>query len=346
MAVYAVTGGAGFLGRYIVKLLISADDVQEIRVIDIVEDPQPITSKVKVINYIQCDINDFDKVREALDGVNLIIHTAALVDVFGKYTDNEIMKVNYYGTQTILAACVDLGIKYLIYTSSMEAIGPNKHGNPFIGHEHTLYDISPGHVYAKSKRMAEQLVMKANNSVIMNGAKLYTCCLRPTGIYGEGDKLTKVFYEQCKQHGNIMYRTVDDDAVHSRVYVGNVAWMHVLAAKYIQYPGSAIKGNAYFCYDYSPSCSYDMFNLLLMKPLGIEQGSRIPRWMLKMYACKNDMKRILFRKPSILNNYTLKISNTTFEVCTNNAELDFNYSPIFDVDVAFERTRKWLEESE
>lgn len=53
--------------------------------------------------------------KEALDGVNLIIHTAALVDVFGKYTDNEIMKVNYYVTQTILAACVDLGIKYLIY---------------------------------------------------------------------------------------------------------------------------------------------------------------------------------------------------------------------------------------
>ncbi|AUL80330.1 hypothetical protein [Vaccinia virus] len=53
MAVYAVTGGAGFLGRYIVKLLISADDVQEIKVIDMVEDPQPITSKVKVINFIQ-----------------------------------------------------------------------------------------------------------------------------------------------------------------------------------------------------------------------------------------------------------------------------------------------------
>ncbi|ABD97737.1 hydroxysteroid dehydrogenase [Taterapox virus] len=68
---------AGFLGRYIVKLLISADDVQEIRVIDVVEYPQPLTSKVKVINYIQCDINDFDKVKEELDGANLIIHTVA-----------------------------------------------------------------------------------------------------------------------------------------------------------------------------------------------------------------------------------------------------------------------------
>ncbi|ABF23123.1 hydroxysteroid dehydrogenase [Variola virus] len=58
MTVYAVTGGAEFLGRYIVKLLISADDVQEIRVINVVEDPQPLVSKVKVINYIQCDIND------------------------------------------------------------------------------------------------------------------------------------------------------------------------------------------------------------------------------------------------------------------------------------------------
>ncbi|AUL80631.1 MC152 [Vaccinia virus] len=249
MAVYPVTGGAGFLGRCLVKLLITADGVQEIRVIDIVKDPQPITSKVKVINYIQRDINDFDKVTEALDGVTLSIHTATLVDVFGKYTDNEIMKVNYYGTQTILAACVDLGIKYFIYTSSMEAIGPNKHGDPFIGHEHTLYDISPGHVYEKSKRMAEQLVMKASNSVIMNGANLYTCSLRPTGIYGEGDKSPKVFYEQCRQHGIIMYRAVEDDAVRSRGYVGNVAWMHVLAANYIQYPGSEIKGNAYFCYD-------------------------------------------------------------------------------------------------
>ncbi|AOP31644.1 3 beta-hydroxysteroid dehydrogenase/delta 5-_4 isomerase [Skunkpox virus] len=343
MAVYAVTGGAGFLGSYIVKLLINMDDVQEIRVIDIVDTEHPHTSRVKDIKYIKCDINDFSKMREALDGVNLIIHAAALVDVFGKYTDSEIMNVNYYGTQTVLAACVDLGIKYLIYTSSMEVIGPNKKGDPFIGNEYTPYDISPGHVYAKSKRMAEELVMSANNSVIIGGAKMFTCCLRPTGIYGEGDNLMKTFYNQCKQNGNIMYRTVDDDAVHSRVYVGNVAWMHVLAAKYIQYPGIDIRGKAYFCYDYSPVCSYDTFNLMLMNPLGIQLGSRIPKWILKLHACKNDIMRILFKKHSILNNYTLKISNNTFEVRTNLAELDFNYVPIFDYDVAFERTTKWLE---
>ncbi|AST09357.1 hydroxysteroid dehydrogenase [Murmansk poxvirus] len=344
MSVYAVTGGVGFLGKYIVKLLIDrCSYVNEIRVVDAEIDPEPYNPDTKRVKYIHCDINDYDTMYKELKGVDVIIHTAALVDVFGKYKDDDIVKVNYRGTETVLAVCINLGIRYLIYTSSMEVVGPNTHGDAFFGDEHTRYNISHGHIYAKSKYDTEYLVRSANGCIVITGDLLYTCCLRPTGIYGEGDKLMKEIYTQCVRKGKIMYRTIDDDAVHSRVYVGNVAWMHILAAKHIQYPDSVVRGNYYFCYDNSPVCSYDKFNLLVMEPLGIKSGPRISRTILKTIALKNDLFIKLFRVPALLNSYTLKISNTRFEVRTNKANIDFNYEPIFSTSEAIIRTTKWLQ---
>ncbi|AEN03738.1 hydroxysteroid dehydrogenase [Yokapox virus] len=344
MSVYAVTGGAGFLGKHIVKLLINrCPYVTEIRVIDIRRDREPYRSESKRIKYICCDINDYDTLYKELNGCNVIIHTAAIANMYyGRYKDSDILRVNYYGTETILSICVHLGIQYLIYTSGMEVVGPNIYGDQFVGDECTQYNITHRGVYAKSKYNAEHIVMSANGSILINGKKLYTCCLRPTGIYGEGDIIMRDIYIQCLNKGKIMNRFTDDSAIYSRVYVGNVAWMHILASRHIQYTNSIVRGNFYFCYDYSPRCSYDSFNLLLMKPLGIQSGPRFSKLALKTMALKNDLFTKLFNIPSLINSYTIKTSNTRFEVQTNKAKIHFNYEPIFSLSESFTRTSSWL----
>lgn len=57
----------------------------------------------------------------------------------------------------------------------------------------------------------------------MKGGKcLYTCSLRPTGIYGEGHQLIKDFYKMGIQRGGLLIGGVPEDSEHGRVYAGKI----------------------------------------------------------------------------------------------------------------------------
>lgn len=49
---------------------------------------------------------------------------------------------------------------------------------------------------------------------------MYTCSLRPTGVYGDGDELIRDFYKQCVQRGGVVVQGVPEHIEHGRVYVG------------------------------------------------------------------------------------------------------------------------------
>ncbi|CDR03836.1 unnamed protein product, partial [Oncorhynchus mykiss] len=75
---------------------------------------------------------DYSSVREVSKGADLVIHTASLVDVWHRVPETVIQAVNVQGTVNVINACVENGIQYLVYTSSMEVVGPNVKGDPFI----------------------------------------------------------------------------------------------------------------------------------------------------------------------------------------------------------------------
>ena len=60
-------------------------------------------------------------------------YTAGLVDVFGKLSLKTVHKVNVQGTQDVTEACIQTGTQFLVYTSSMDTVGPNSKGHPFYG---------------------------------------------------------------------------------------------------------------------------------------------------------------------------------------------------------------------
>lgn len=49
---------------------------------------------------------------------------------------------------------------------------------------------------------------------------MYTCALRPTGVYGDGDELIRNFYNQCIQRGGVAIHGVPEHIEHGRVYAG------------------------------------------------------------------------------------------------------------------------------
>lgn len=350
MKVYAVTGGAGFIGeRVVVELLEREPDVAEIRVIDIKWSRKVESDRIGVC-YIQCDVTDTRALAGHLQGVSVLFHVAGLVDVFGRHTREELMHANVFGAESVVSACVIAGVKHLVYTSSMEVVGPNSRYEPFVGNEESEYPRSPSSCYACTKALAEQTILRANGRRVSGGGTLRTIALRPTGVYGENDHMMTRFLRRYFSLGRSIPRTICPDACHSRVYVGNVAWMHIVAARRLQRDSCSVSGRVYFCYDGTPAYNYEEFNVELMRGVGVSfSGRTIPYWVLCVLARVNHavtvLTRMFLRRPVTftLNPHTLCVANTTFMVCTQKAGQDLDYSPIYSWEESSTRTMAWLQ---
>ncbi|XP_070836865.1 3 beta-hydroxysteroid dehydrogenase type 7 [Chaetodon trifascialis] len=347
--VYFVTGGSGFLGKHLLRILLEKEDkLAEIRVFDKHPDPslsELSTEQTKVV-VIQGDITDYSSVLKASRGVDLVIHTASLVDVWHRVPEDLIYSVNVTGTENVINACVERGIQSLIYTSSMEVIGPNISGEHFVrGNEDTPYHVKHAMAYPRSKAKAEQMVLEANGIKVEGGQCLHTCSLRPTGIYGEGHELIKDFYKQAVERGGVVITGIPENAEHGRVYAGNVAWMHVLAAQALRERPQTVGGEAFYCYDDSPYQNYEDFNLVLFSAFNFRKV-RLPPLLLWFLAWFNDMLRWIlspvYNFTPLLNRYTLAVACTSFTIRTDKALRHFQYRPLYDWDQCRTRTQKWI----
>ncbi|KAA0705654.1 3 beta-hydroxysteroid dehydrogenase type 7 3 beta-hydroxysteroid dehydrogenase type VII [Triplophysa tibetana] len=346
---YVITGGCGFLGQHLLRVLLEKEEnIKEIRLFDKNSFPglqSQSTEDVKVV-LVQGDITDYVSVRDALQGADLVIHAASLVDVWYRVPEKTIYAVNVQGTENVINACVEIGIQYLIYTSSMEVVGPNTKGDTFIrGDEDTPYNVFHEMGYPRSKAKAEKMVLEASGTKVNGGGTLYTCSLRPTGIYGEQHQLMKDFYTNGVRTGGWMIRGVPAETEHGRVYAGNVAWMHLLAARALQERPERLGGEMYYCYDDSPYKSYEDFNMQFLSGFNFRM-LRVPVWVIWFIACMNDLLHWLLKPfynyTPLLNSYTLAVARTSFTVSTDKAFRHFQYRPLYSWDECLARTQSWV----
>ncbi|MEQ2161346.1 hypothetical protein GOODEAATRI_008800 [Goodea atripinnis] len=166
-----------------------------------------------------------------------------------------------------------------------------------------------------------------------------------TGIYGEGHQLIKDFYNRTVERGGLVIGGVPEHIEHGRVYAGNVAWMHVLAARALRENPKKVGGEAFFCYDESPYKSYEEFNMMLLSEFNFRKlrMSPIILWFL---AILNDVLRWIlspiYNYTPMLNQYTLAVVSTTFTVKTDKAQRYFQYQPLYDWNQCLARTQAWI----
>ncbi len=127
MAKYLVTGGAGFIGSNIVEELVRRGE--KVRVLDNFitgkrENLKPFQGKIELI---EGDIRDSRTVKDALKGIDYIIHQAALRSVARSVEDPFATNdTNVSGTLNILAAAKEAGAKRVVYASSSSVYGNAK----------------------------------------------------------------------------------------------------------------------------------------------------------------------------------------------------------------------------
>lgn len=121
-----VTGGAGFIGSHLTDMLVSTgcdvtvlDDLSRGRM-------EYLDCSIGKIRFIRGDIRDRDKVKGALEGVEIVYHLAAVVGV-KYYVDDplQVLKVNVEGTSSLLEACLDSRIERFVFASTSEVYGKN-----------------------------------------------------------------------------------------------------------------------------------------------------------------------------------------------------------------------------
>lgn len=130
------------------------------------------------------------------------------------------------------------------------------------------------------------------------------------------------------------------------VLLGNVAWMHVLAARALRERPQTVGGEAFFCYDDSPYKSYEDFNMLFLSAFNFRR-IRIPAMLLWFLAMFNDLLRWalspMYNFTPLLNRYTLAVASTSFTVRTDKALRHFQYQPLYSWDQCKTRTQKWID---
>jgi len=151
MALYLVTGGAGFIGSHLVERLIALG--HRVRVLDDLSEGrrENLAAVWDRIEFIEGDLRDPETVRRAVCGVEYILHQAALRSVPRSVEDPvTTTAVNVLGTVNLLRAACDAGVRRVVFASSSSVYGET--AELPLRESHEPRPISP---YAVSKLAGE-----------------------------------------------------------------------------------------------------------------------------------------------------------------------------------------------
>src|SRR4051812_15843723 len=172
-----VTGGSGFVGANLVTELL--DRGHHVRSFDRVPSPLPDHPRLEVV---EGDIGDLDTVAAAVEGVDTIFHTAAIIDLMGGASVTEEYRqrsfaVNVDGTKNLVHAAQAAGVKRFVYTASNSVVMGGRRIS--VGDETLPYTERFADLYTETKVVAERFVLAANGGE--DGAGMLTCSIRPSG---------------------------------------------------------------------------------------------------------------------------------------------------------------------
>jgi nucleoside-diphosphate-sugar epimerase len=170
-----VTGATGFIGRWLVKLLAlngtrvraGIRNTRHARTIDQVDGVEPV----------DIDILDRQSLGDAMEGIDVVYHFAALVDT--RAPKDDLFRVNVEGTRKVWHCAAERGLKAALYCSSTAVYGLLAQAHQPISEKILPRAIEP---YGRSKLLGETVA-----SEIADRCGLHTVIIRPVAVFGPGE---------------------------------------------------------------------------------------------------------------------------------------------------------------
>jgi 3beta-hydroxy-delta5-steroid dehydrogenase/steroid delta-isomerase len=322
-----VTGGSGFVGANLVTTLLERG--HQVRSFDRVPSPLPDHPNLQTVVG---DITDTDDVAKAVDGIDTVFHTAAIIDLMGGTSVTEEYRkrsfsVNVEGTKNLVRAGQAAGVQRFVYTASNSVV---MGGQDIANGDETLpYTNRFNDLYTETKVVAEKFVLTENGE-----RGMLTCSIRPSGIWGRGDQtmFRKVFENVLAGHVKVLVGSSDIKLDNS--YVHNLIHGFILAAQHLV-PGGSAPGQAYFINDAEPINMFEFARPVLAacgRPLPtfrvsgrlVHKVMMAWQWLHFKFGIPEPLIEPLAVERLYLNNY--------FSVAK--AERDLGYRPLFTTEQA------------
>lgn len=183
-----ITGGTGSIGQEILREILIKYEPAVIRILDIDEtkqfELQQEYGDYDNVRFLLGDIRDINRLRRALNDIDIVFHTAAYKHVLSsEYNPFEAVKNNVIGVQNVIEAAIDTAVKKVIFTSSDKA-------------------VNPGNVMGATKLLGERLITAAN---YYRGAASDTIfsSVRFGNVLGSRGSVLPLFKNQIQEGGAV-----------------------------------------------------------------------------------------------------------------------------------------------
>jgi UDP-N-acetylglucosamine 4,6-dehydratase len=177
-----ITGGTGSFGRAFVRYALDHLDPKRIAVLSRDElkqyEMRAAFSDDRRLRWFLGDIRDRDRLHRALRGIDYVVHAAALKQVdTAEYNPFEFVKTNVLGSQNVIDACIDAGVKKVVALSTDKA-------------------SSPINLYGATKLTADKLFIAANNYAHLQETRL--AVVRYGNVMGSRGSVVPFFHQKME----------------------------------------------------------------------------------------------------------------------------------------------------
>lgn len=184
-----ITGGTGSLGKALVKTILERwPDVHRLVIYSRDEQKQFLMNqefpdtKYKALRYFIGDVRDFERLKRALNGIDYVIHAAAMKHVhIAEYNPDECVKTNIGGAENVIRACLETDVKKVVALSTDKA-------------------CAPINLYGATKLTSDKLFIAANN--IKGLKEIDFSVVRYGNVMGSNGSVIP-FFQKVKQQGEI-----------------------------------------------------------------------------------------------------------------------------------------------
>jgi len=320
-----VTGATGFIGSHIAKKLMERGEHVKI----LLRKSSKTTNIDDIdVERVYGDVMDIDSINEALKDCDTLYHTAGVAS-FRKEDYQKMEEINVKGTSNILNAALNAGVKKVVHTSSIAAIGVDPRGG--IADEETKYSLDYlGVKYLDTKHRGEQAALE----LAKKGLPLVV--VNPATVIGTGDiylsSTAFILWFYKKKFPGYM------DGTLNMVDVEDVAEGHILAAEKGRIGERYILGNQNFTL-------LELFSLL-------EEVTGVPKPKMKIpyfiaLASGYFVERILgmsFPNYSTMDLDSVKLSKLRWHFDSSKAIKELGYQPS-DIKQSIKNTMTWFKEN-
>jgi UDP-N-acetylglucosamine 4,6-dehydratase len=178
--VVLVTGGTGSFGKKFIRIML--DEFHPAKIIVFSRDElkqhemQQAGYTDPSLRYFIGDIRDAQRLHRAFEGVNVVVHAAALKQVPAcEYNPMEAIKTNILGSSNVVDAALDVGVEHVLALSTDKA-------------------VNPVNLYGATKLAAEKLIIQSN--AYAGGKNTRLSCVRYGNVVGSRGSVVPVFLKQ------------------------------------------------------------------------------------------------------------------------------------------------------